>query len=77
MRLLGREGASRERGRAVWECKKCRERVEGSFDVCWNCGTSRDGAEDPSFRWADDEGAPPEEPQTEVAPVKLGAAATA
>jgi uncharacterized protein YbjQ (UPF0145 family) len=38
----------------VWECKKCRERVENSFDVCWNCGTSRDGVEDPAFHKEDD-----------------------
>jgi uncharacterized protein YbjQ (UPF0145 family) len=34
----------------MWNCKKCYERVEDSFDVCWNCGTSKDGVEDPSFR---------------------------
>jgi uncharacterized protein YbjQ (UPF0145 family) len=34
----------------VWDCKKCQERVEDSFEVCWNCGTSRDGVEDPAFR---------------------------
>jgi hypothetical protein len=33
----------------VWKCKKCHESVEGSFEVCWNCGTSRDGIEDPNF----------------------------
>jgi uncharacterized protein YbjQ (UPF0145 family) len=43
----------------VWECKKCRERVEGSFDVCWNCGTSRDGTEDPSFQREEDAAPPP------------------
>jgi hypothetical protein len=34
----------------VWACKKCRESVEDTFEVCWNCGTSKDGVEDPSFR---------------------------
>ena len=34
----------------MWECKKCRESVEDSFEVCWNCGTSKAGVEDPSFR---------------------------
>jgi hypothetical protein len=38
----------------VWECKKCREQIEDSFEVCWNCGTSRDGREDPSFRRAEE-----------------------
>src|SRR5688572_12115307 len=45
----------------MWQCKKCRERLKDSFEVCWNCGTSRDGVEDPSFRRADEE-APPEPP---------------
>jgi uncharacterized protein YbjQ (UPF0145 family) len=34
----------------MWECKKCRERVENTFDVCWSCGTSREGVEDPLFQ---------------------------
>jgi uncharacterized protein YbjQ (UPF0145 family) len=67
----------------VWECKKCRERVENSFEVCWNCGTSRDGTEDPSFRHADDaaeslelhQAAPPPLPRaTPVSPAPIPAA---
>jgi hypothetical protein len=43
----------------MWQCTKCRESIEDSFDVCWSCGTSKDGVEDPSFQKADDaEGAP-------------------
>ncbi len=42
----------------MWNCTKCREPVEESFEVCWNCGTARDGTEDPAFRKADDEPAP-------------------
>lgn len=38
----------------MWQCTKCRESVEDSFEVCWNCGTSRDGVEDPSFQKAED-----------------------
>lgn len=38
----------------MWQCMKCQERVEDTFEVCWNCGTSKDGAEDPNFRKADD-----------------------
>jgi hypothetical protein len=33
----------------MWECRKCHEQHEDSFQVCWNCGTSKDGVEDPSF----------------------------
>ena len=37
----------------MWECPKCGEEIEGSFEVCWNCGTSIDGDEDPGFENAD------------------------
>jgi uncharacterized protein YbjQ (UPF0145 family) len=37
----------------MWECAKCGERHEETFEVCWNCGTAIDGTEDPSFRRAD------------------------
>jgi hypothetical protein len=40
----------------MWSCPKCGSKVDLSFDVCWACGTSRDGVEDPSFVPAD---APP------------------
>jgi outer membrane protein assembly factor BamB len=33
----------------MWECRKCREHHEDWFAVCWNCGTSREGVEDPDF----------------------------
>jgi hypothetical protein len=26
-----------------WTCAHCHESIEGHFDVCWNCGTSRSG----------------------------------
>ncbi len=38
----------------MWQCSKCREKVEDSFEICWNCGTSQDGTEDPGFRIAED-----------------------
>jgi hypothetical protein len=38
----------------MWTCPKCGSKVDPSFDVCWNCGTSREGVEDPSFVSADD-----------------------
>ena len=34
----------------MWKCPKCRERIEDAFDVCWNCGTSQSGVEDPDFQ---------------------------
>lgn len=33
----------------MWKCTKCSEEVEDSFDVCWNCGTSKEGVENPHF----------------------------
>ena len=33
----------------MWECSKCEEKHEDSFDVCWNCGASRDGKRYPIF----------------------------
>ena len=38
----------------MWQCLKCHKAVEETFDVCWNCGTARDGTEDPSFRKDED-----------------------
>lgn len=33
----------------MWCCPECREQVEDSFEVCWNCGTSITGVRDPGF----------------------------
>src|SRR5262249_41943426 len=33
----------------MWTCPKCKIEVEPDFDVCWSCGTSREGDEDPDF----------------------------
>jgi hypothetical protein len=33
----------------MWTCLKCGEDVETGFEVCWSCGTSKDGTEDPDF----------------------------
>ena len=38
----------------MWQCVTCREQVYDTFEVCWKCGTSRDGTPDPNFRTADD-----------------------
>jgi hypothetical protein len=38
----------------MWDCRKCGEKIDDSVEVCWNCGTSKDGIEDPAFRTADD-----------------------
>ena len=28
----------------MWKCKKCSEKIEDEFDICWNCGADKDGA---------------------------------
>lgn len=33
---------SRKVAESTWICPNCHERVEGGFDLCWNCGQSRD-----------------------------------
>ncbi len=38
----------------MWTCPNCQTQVDASFDVCWSCGTSRDGTKDPNFVRADD-----------------------
>ncbi len=37
-----------------WICSKCGETVDAGFLVCWSCGTSIEGFEDPSFVSADE-----------------------
>ena len=38
----------------MWKCPKCQEKIEDTFTVCWNCGTSQDGTEDPNFQPTDE-----------------------
>jgi len=40
----------------MWTCPKCHSKVDASFEVCWKCGTTPDGIEDPTFVSADDAG---------------------
>ena len=39
----------------MWRCQKCGEAVDRWLDVCWRCGASRDGVEDPNFRSESDD----------------------
>ena len=39
----------------MWTCPECGSKVDPSFEVCWNCGTTADGVRDPSFVKADDQ----------------------
>jgi hypothetical protein len=33
----------------MWKCPRCGEGVEDDFDVCWSCGSNREGQENPDF----------------------------
>jgi Zn finger protein HypA/HybF involved in hydrogenase expression len=59
----------------MWQCLKCGERHEDSFDLCWNCGTSSDGIEDASFRKADEAETEPEPDQTALEGTAIGESA--
>jgi hypothetical protein len=41
----------------MWNCPKCAAVVDDEFEVCWQCGTNREGVPDPNFVKADE--APP------------------
>ncbi len=45
----------------MWQCPKCWSSVEESVEVCWSCGTTSDGIEDPNFVTADEADPIPDE----------------
>jgi hypothetical protein len=51
----------------MWTCPKCQSKVDASFEVCWRCGTSAEGVEDPTFVCADDAGPILDPPVTDEA----------
>jgi hypothetical protein len=38
----------------MWQCIRCRKKVDNAFDACWNCGTSSEGVADLEFRKAEE-----------------------
>jgi hypothetical protein len=36
-----------------WACPACGAEVPAQFDLCWNCGTTSDGARRESLEWDD------------------------
>ena len=54
--VIGSAGAAQ-----MWQCPKCQSRVDDSFEVCWSCGTTPDGIEDPDFVTADEADPIPDE----------------
>ena len=55
----------------MWTCPKCGSKVDPGFEVCWQCGTSREGVEDPTFVSADETG-PIDDPPAPDAPELTG-----
>jgi uncharacterized protein YneF (UPF0154 family) len=41
--FLETETQSESNNKGVWKCKKCKEEVEDSYDICWNCGATKEG----------------------------------
>jgi len=33
----------------TWTCARCHRAIDATLEVCWACGTSRDGVVDPTF----------------------------
>ena len=54
----------------MWICSKCGGGVEAAFDVCWRCGTTYQGEEDPDFVTADE--SPPIEDPTDYLRLEVG-----
>ena len=54
----------------MWICSKCNARVEPAFDVCWRCGTTYQGEEDPDFVVAEE--TPPIEDPTDYLRLEVG-----
>lgn len=38
----------------MWTCPKCQEENEDSYEVCFHCGTTPEGQEDPEFQEAEE-----------------------
>jgi hypothetical protein len=55
-RADGHRQFRRRGGYPMWTCPKCCVKVDDAFEVCWSCGTSFGGEEDPAFARADDVG---------------------
>ncbi len=63
----------------MWKCPQCDESLRDSFEVCWNCGTSKDGVRDPDFASLKEQTREPESDEADAAsysdpvvPVELG-----
>ena len=41
--FLETEAQNESKQEGVWKCIKCKEEVEYSYDICWNCGATKEG----------------------------------
>ena len=56
----------------MWKCPKCGKKVDDSFEICWACGTTVDGVENPHFLEEGNVGQPAlEMPDENIAPESL------
>ncbi len=46
----GQKRSSRGLAQPGWTCRQCGDVNAPAYDVCWNCGATRDGTIDPAFR---------------------------
>jgi hypothetical protein len=56
----------------MWKCTKCGQKVDDAYEICWACGTTVDGVENPHFldevNWSKEK---PAGPDGDVAPESL------
>lgn len=56
----------------MWTCPKCSKKVDDAYEICWACGTTVDGVENPHFleegNW---ENEAPSGPEADVTPESL------
>src|SRR5947209_1427456 len=50
----------------MWKCPKCGENLKDDYEVCWSCGTTKAGVQDPHFLDPEASSAPENEPLEEV-----------
>ncbi len=55
----------------MWTCPKCGTKIDPSFEVCWQCGTTPDGVEDPTFVRSDEAGPVRLTPEQAESPLDL------
>lgn len=56
----------------MWTCPKCSKKVDDAYEICWACGTTVDGMENPHFfDEASGEKEAPSGPEADINPENL------